>query len=52
MNVSFASGADGNVNTNIVLPGFSYVTFIELNSVTYANGKPGSSPRASLPGRA
>ncbi|MGA7859474.1 MAG: hypothetical protein WCA11_16185 [Terracidiphilus sp.] len=38
MDVSFASGADESVNTNIVLPGFSYVTFIELNSVTYANG--------------
>lgn len=39
MNVSFASSPDGSVTTSIVLPGFSYVTFIELNSVTYANGE-------------
>lgn len=38
MDVSFASGTDGSVATNIALPGFSYVTSIELNSVTYASG--------------
>lgn len=38
MDVSFASSTDGSVATNIALPGFSYVTSIELNSVTYASG--------------
>jgi hypothetical protein len=38
MDVSFASSPDGSVTTNLILAGFSYVTFIELNSVTYADG--------------
>jgi hypothetical protein len=38
MDVSFASNPDGSVATNLVLAGFTYVTSIELNSVTYADG--------------
>jgi hypothetical protein len=38
LDVAFASGAGGEASTNIALAGFSAVTVVELNSITYSDG--------------
>jgi hypothetical protein len=38
LDVAFASGAGGEASTDIALAGFSAVTVVELNSITYSDG--------------
>ena len=38
MDVAFTTGTDGSVLTDFLLPGFTAVTSIQLDSVTYADG--------------
>ena len=38
LDIRFASDADGNVAATLVLPGFTSVSFIQLDSIDYADG--------------